>query len=78
MHFLYLRLFDGHYGCRLDNSGIFCDNDMKKEELNLALEGCSEYYQNQSNRLNIKLEKYVRPEETRLQFFSNAALVAGQ
>ena len=51
---------------------------MKKEELNLALEGCSDYYQNPSNRLNIKLEKYVRPEESRLQFFFNAAIVAGQ
>ena len=56
----------------------FLHNDQKEKELNLALEGCSEYYQNQTNRLNIKLEKYVRPEESRFQFFYNVALVAGQ
>ena len=71
----FFRLKNGTFGCLYNQ--FDCNFEQKKLDLNNALESCPEYYKNESNRLRITSEEFVRHETTKLGNYFYLAILAG-
>ena len=68
----HFRLKNGTFGC------VYNPLDCNYQPmLETTLESCPDYYKNEANRLQIKAEKFVRHENTKLERYFYLAILAG-